>query len=139
MRDDQWWRTQFRDELAWSIATAELDNAQEALDWLTKSIVAINNQLADAKLENAGRRLDRDEWRDFVEWRRAATYFQGIANTRKRELARQIKRQNFERTEQSAANQLIRLRSRLWRAAEDGKSLSPDEIRDLLAAVEVTA
>ena len=132
------YREAFRDRETWERVTADPDAAQAALDWLTDTVAHVSQQLSDAKAEIAGTRLPEDEYRELMDWRASALNFRRVAESRKRALVAQIKRNNVRRSEESATNQLNRLRSGLWRLCEkyDGATPLVDQIRDLMKAVE---
>ena len=94
------WRELMRDPEAWTAATETLDAAEEARDWLTDTIMAIDQQFADNRTIG---RIPDDEWADHLDWRAAASAFKRRCVQRKRELDRRIKQINRERSEADRA------------------------------------
>lgn len=82
------WRELLRSRTAWDEATQTVEAAEEARDWLSETMVAIDQQFATFRTVG---RLPDDEWSDHLDWRAAATGFKRVCVARKRELDRRIK------------------------------------------------
>lgn len=84
------WSAIVGDRPAWDAATATIEAAEEALAWLTDSILDVDRQLADCRAELANR-MPREDYADLMDWRARAIGFKRICESRKRALAPRVK------------------------------------------------
>ena len=112
-RESEEWRDLLRDRNAWNAATQTLDAAEEARDYLSETIMRIDQQFADNRTMG---RLPDSEWADHLDWRGAAIGFKRVCSVRKRELDRRIKQLNRERSAAEREEYLL-MRARLDRTA----------------------
>lgn len=86
------WKNALNDDATWTMLPTRLDLAEDALLWLTNTIMDVDRQLTDAKADvaDAGR-MGKDEYAEHQAWRAAAVGFKRICERRKRELIPAIK------------------------------------------------
>lgn len=86
------WKLTLGDDAVWSMVPSRPDLAEEALLWLTNTIMDVDRQLTHAKADvaDAGR-MSKAEWAEHQSWRAQAVSFKRLCERRKRELTSALK------------------------------------------------